>query len=79
MCYNYTIKTDNGNEEMINRDYAIIIADEALNFMANRANISREEVVRLIDEKHESTCKYFASLVAIGYTELMKSNIGVTV
>ena len=79
MCYNYTIKTDNGNEEMINRDYAIIIADEALNFMANRANISREEVVRLIDEKHESTCEYFASLVAIGYTELMKSNIGVTV
>ena len=79
MCYNYTIKTDNGNEEMINRDYAIIIADEALNFMAKRANISREEVVRLIDEKHESTCKYFASLVAIGYSELMKSNIGVTV
>ena len=49
MCYNYSIETDNGNEE----------------------------VVRLIDEKHESTCKYFAELVAIGYTELMKSNIGV--
>lgn len=79
MCYNYSIETDNGNEEMINRDYAIVIADEALDFMAKRANISREEVVRLIDEKHESTCKYFASLVAIGYTELMKSNIGVTV
>ena len=79
MCYNYTIKTDNGNEEMINRDYAIVIADEALDFMAKRANISREEVVRLIDEKHESTCKYFADLVSIGYTELMKSNIGVTV
>lgn len=79
MCYNYTIKSDNGNEEMINRDYAIVIADEALDFMAKRANISREEVVRLIDEKHESTCKYFADLVAIGYTELMKSNIGVTV
>lgn len=79
MCYNYTIKTDNGNEEMINRDYAIVIADEALDFMAKRANISRDEVVRLIDEKHESTCKYFANLVAIGYTELMKSNIGVTV
>lgn len=79
MCYNYTIETDNGNEEMINRDYAIVIADEALDFMAKRANISREEVVRLIDEKHESTCKYFASLVAIGYSELMKSNIGVTV
>ena len=79
MCYNYSIETDNGNEEMINRDYAIVIADEALNFMANRAKISREEVVRLIDEKHESTCKYFANLVAIGYTELMKSNIGVTV
>lgn len=79
MCYNYSIETDNGNEEMINRDYAIVIADEALDFMAKRANISREEVVRLIDEKHESTCKYFASLVAIGYSELMKSNIGVTV
>ena len=79
MCYNYTIKTDNGNEEMISRDYAIVIADEALDFMAKRANISREEVVRLIDEQHESTCKYFASLVAIGCTELMKSNIGVTV
>ena len=79
MCYNYTIKTDNGNEEMINRDCAIVIADEALNFMAKRAKISREEIVRLIDEKHESTCKYFADLVAIGYTELMKSNIGVTV
>ena len=78
MCYNYTIKTDNGNEEMINRDYAIVIADEALDFMAKRANISREEVVRLIDE-HESTYKYFASLVAIGYGELMESNIGVTV
>ena len=79
MCYNYTIKTDNGNEEMINRDYAIVIADEALDFMAKRASISREEVVRLIDEKHESTCKYFADLVAIGYTELMKSNIGAAV
>lgn len=79
MCYNYTIETDNGNEEMINRDYAIVIADEALDFMAKRAKISREEIVKLIDEKHESTCKYFASLVAIGYTELMKSNIGVTV
>ena len=79
MCYNYSIETDNGNEEMINRDCAIAIADEALNFMAKRANISREEVVRLIDEKHESTCKHFADLVAIGYTELMKSNIGVTV
>lgn len=77
MCYNYTIETDNRNEEMINRDYAIVIADEALDFMAKRANISREEVVRLIDEQHESTCKYFADLVAIGYTELMKSNIGV--
>ena len=64
---------------MINRDYAIVIADEALAFMAKRANISREEVVRLIDEKHEPTCKYFADLVAIGYTELMKSNIGVAV
>lgn len=64
---------------MINRDYAIVIADEALDFMAKRANISREEVVRLIGEKHESTCKYFASLVAIGYTELMKSNIGAAV
>lgn len=79
MCYNYTIETDNGNYKMINRDCAIVIADAALDFMANRANISREEVVRLIDEKHESTCKYFADLVAIGYTELMKSNIGVTV
>ena len=77
MCYNYSIETDNGNEEMINRDYAIVIADEALNFMANRAKISREEIVKLIDEKHESTCEYFANLVAIGYTELMKSNIGV--
>lgn len=79
MCYNYSIETDNGNDKMIDRDRAIVIADEALNFMAKRANISREEVVRLIDEKHESTCKYFASLVAIGCTELMKSNIGVTV
>jgi len=79
MCYNYSIETDNGNEEMINRDYAIVIADEALNFMAKQAKISREEIVRLIDERHESTCKYFADLVAIGYTELMKSNIGVTV
>ena len=79
MCYNYSIETDNGNTEMINRACAIVIADEALNFMANQAGISREEVVRLIDEKHESTCKYFADLVAIGYTELMKSNIGVTV
>lgn len=79
MCYNYSIETDNGNAKMISRDYVIVIADEALNFMAKRANISREEVVRLIDEKHESTCKYFASLVAIGCTELMKSNIGVTV
>ena len=64
---------------MISQDYAIVIADEALNFMANKAKISREEVVKLIDEKHESTCKYFADLVAIGYTELMKSNIGVAV
>ena len=79
MCYNYSIETNNGNAEMINRGYAIVIADEALDFMAKRANISREEVVRLIDEKHESTCKYFADLVAIGYTELMKSTIGVTV
>lgn len=44
-----------------------------------RAKISREEIVKLIDEKHESTCEYFANLVAIGYAELMKSNIGVTV
>ena len=73
------MKTDNGNDKMISRDYAIIIADEALNFMAKQAKISREEIVRLIDEKHESTCKYFADLVAIGYTELMKSNTGVTV
>ena len=79
MCYNYSIETDNGNEEMINRDRAIVIADEALDFMAKRTNISREEIVRLIDEKHESTCKYFADLVAIGYAELMKSNTGVTV
>ena len=79
MCYNYSIETDNGNTEMINRDCAIVIADEALNFMANQAGISREEVVKLIDKKHESTCKYFADLVAIGYTELMKPNIGVTV
>ena len=79
MCYNYSIETDNGNAEMINRGYAIVIADEALNFMANQAGISREEVVKLIDEKHESTCKYFADLVAIGYSELMKSTIGVTV
>ena len=79
MCYNYSIETDNGNDKMIDRDRAIVIADEALNFMANRAKISREEVVRLIDEQHESTCKYFADLVAIGYSELMKSNIGVTV
>ena len=79
MCYNYSIETDNGNPEMINRDYAIVIADEALNFMAKQAGISREEVVKLIDEKHESVCKYFADLVAIGYSELMKSNIGVTV
>ena len=79
MCYNYSIETDNGNAKMISQDYAIVIADEALNFMANKAKISREEVVKLIDEKHESTCNYFASLVAIGYSELMKSNIGVTV
>lgn len=64
---------------MINRAHAVVIADEALNFMAKQAGISREEVVKLIDEKHESTCEYFASLVSIGYTELMKSNIGVTV
>ena len=79
MCYNYSIETDNGNTKMISRDYAIVIADEALEFMANKAKISREEVVKLIDEGHESTCNYFASLVAIGCTELMESNIGVTV
>ena len=50
MCYNYSIETDNGNEEMISRDYAIVIADEALNFNRTTTDVLNEGWNACLDE-----------------------------
>lgn len=55
-----------------NMNKAIIVADEALEFMAKKAGISRKEIVKAIDDGHEATCKYFAQLCAIGMLEAVK-------
>lgn len=53
---------------------ARIIADEAIIFMMNKSNMTREQIVKAIDDGHEATCKYFSELCAIGMMEYLKQN-----
>lgn len=56
----------------INMNKARIVADEALEFMVKKSGISREAIVKAIDDGHEATCKYFAQLCAVGMVEALK-------